>query len=121
VLGSSALWKGLLFLFIKFPLGLAGWIFSVVSLSVTLAFVAAPAIYLLGAGTVSIDMEVYTIGSFWGALPLSAVGLVGFVIALHAHRALGWLWARLAEGLLAESVPAPAPPPAAPEPAPVLA
>jgi hypothetical protein len=121
VLGSSALWKSLVFLFLKFPLGLVGWVFSVVSLSVTLALTAAPALYLLGLGTVSLDSGVYEIESFWGTLPLGALGLAGFVVALHAHRALGWLWARLAEFLLAESAPAPAAPVATPGAAPILA
>ena len=30
---------------------------------------------------------------------VSAVGLAGFVVTLHLHRALGWIWARLAEWL----------------------
>jgi hypothetical protein len=125
VVGGAALWKGIVFLALRFPLGLAGWVFSVVSLAVSLAFLAAPWIELAG-GDVNLDF-----GPLWIAPELSpwfvwVVGLVGLVVSLHLHRALGWLWARLAEWLLGAAVPDgsaaekaawPAEEPAAPAPA----
>lgn len=105
VLGGAALWKGIVFLALRFPLGLAGWVFSVVSLSVSLAFLAAPWIHLFG-GEVNLDF-----GPLWIAPEMSPwlvwiAGLVGLVVSLHLHRALGWMWARLAEWLLGAAAPA---------------
>jgi len=109
VFASAALWKGLLFLFLKFPLGLTGWVFSVVSLSVSLAFLAAPLAILFGG--------VVDLGWIWldgplGAALLSGVGFFLFFVALHLHRALAEVWKVLARWLLvANPKPASVPPP----------
>jgi len=106
VVGGAALWKGIVFLALRFPLGLAGWVFSVVSLSVSLAFLAAPWIHLAG-GHIDLDLFWFWIDestAFW-LLPIA--GFVLLVASLHVHRGLGWLWARLAEWLLGSAVPAP--------------
>src|SRR3954449_11829593 len=42
VLKDSSTWKGAAFLFLKFPIGLACWVASVVAFSVSAAFIAAP-------------------------------------------------------------------------------
>ncbi len=109
VVSGPALWKGIVFLALRFPLGLVGWIFSVVSLSISLAFLAAPWIRLFG-GHVNLDFGWFWIGPGEGLWLLSIVGLLGLIVSLHAHRALGWIWARLAEWLLGEVAPAPATP-----------
>ena len=41
VVGGAALWKGTLFLALRFWLGLVCWVFSIVTLAVSLAFLAA--------------------------------------------------------------------------------
>lgn len=109
VLGSRALWKGLLFLSLRFPLGLVGWVASVVSLSLSLSLLAAPFVVATGLG--SVDLVVWQPDSALGALPIGLFGFVLFVATLHLHRAFGWAWARLAE-LLLGGAPAPADPPA---------
>jgi len=102
-LGGAALWKGILFLALRFPLGLVGWIGSVVSLAVSVAFMTAPWIVAFGHGHVELGwFAIDTLGASW---LLAAVGLAGFVVSLHLHRALGWLWARLAEWLLGAAPP----------------
>lgn len=116
VLGSSALWKGMLFLLLRFPLGLATWIFSVVSFVVSFTFVVAPWVEL--SGWEDLDLVVDLDRFFWaidspGELwLLSLIGLLLLIATFHAHRALGFAWARLAEWLLGGAVPAPAAPPA---------
>lgn len=100
---SPALWKGLLFLFLKFPLGLVGWILSLVSLVVSLAFLCAPFALLFGGGNV--DFGWWEPATFLEALPLSPVGLLALFVSLHLHNALGWAWARLAEWLLGAGAP----------------
>ncbi len=98
VLGGPALWKGLLFLALRFPLGLAGWIFSLVSLVVAFAFLAVPWVEMTGLGEVRIDLWVVS-GPFESWL-MALAGYVLLVVSLHAQVALGRAWARLAELLL---------------------
>jgi hypothetical protein len=114
VLGSSALWKGMLFLALRFPLGLVGWIFSLVSLVVSTTFLLAPWVELVGWEefelAVNVDWLYWPIDSTFDLWLLSFVGLVMMIGTLHAHRALGFVWARLAEWLLGGPAPAPAAP-----------
>jgi hypothetical protein len=112
VVGGVALWKGILFLALRFPLGLVGWIGSVVSLALSVAFMAAPWIVAFGDGYV--DLGWFEIDDLAGSWILAAIGLAGFVVTLHLHRALGWIWARLAERLLGAEAPAAAAPAALP-------
>lgn len=106
--GSAALWKGIVFLFLKFPLGLAGWVFSIVALVVPAAFIAAPFALLFGQGNV--DLGFWGPETFLEALPLAFVGALALLLSLHLHNALGWAWARLAEWLLGAAAPAKLPP-----------
>lgn len=104
VVSGPALWKGMLFLALRFPLGLAGWIFSVVSLTVSAAFLVAPWIELSGLGEV--DLVVLELDRPYELWMVALLGLVMMTVTLHLHRALGWLWARLAEHLLGAELPA---------------
>lgn len=91
------LWKGLLFLALRFPLGLAGWIVSVVSLSLSGGLLAAPFALAVGG---RIDLGFWQPVTFAEALPVSLLGLGLLIATFHLHRGMGWLWARLAEQLL---------------------
>lgn len=107
---GPALWKGLIFLGLKFPLGLVGWVASVVTLACSLAFASIPVLYLVSDGELhgSLDLSgwpLWSIDSFAATLPWGVAGLVGLVLTLHLHNALGWLWARLAELLLGAKLP----------------
>lgn len=109
VLGSSAFWKGNVFLALKFPLGLAGWIVSVVSFAVSWAFVTAP--FALWFGGV-IDLGPWWVEDYPGAFLLTLVGFVMLVLTLHLHNLMGWAWGELAKLLLqteAATVEKPAP------------
>jgi len=111
---GPALWKGLLFLVLKFPLGLAGWVASVVGLAVSLSLLAVPFLYVFDPagfhGRVDLPgWPLWTIDSLAGSLPWGVAGLIGLIVTLHLHNALGWLWARLAELLLGARLPDAAP------------
>lgn len=113
---GPALWKGIFFLALRFPLGLLGWVASVVSLSVSVACMMAPWIYYFGVGHVDIDLGfgLGIVDSGPGSWALAVAGMIGLVISLHLHRGLGWIWARLAERLLGggpEGAPTEAQPP----------
>lgn len=105
-LASPALWKGLLFLLGRFPLALACWIVSLVSIVVPAAFAALPALYLFAdRDDLHFEWPFWAIDSFAGTLPLGLAGLLGLLVALHLNVALGWLWARAAEWLLGAGAP----------------
>jgi hypothetical protein len=94
---GGELWKGLVFLFLKFPLGLAGWIVSVVTLSVSIGLTLAPVAAWAG-GRVQIDGWIAD-GPVVTTL-LSAAGILLFFVTLHLHNGLAWGWKALAEALL---------------------
>jgi hypothetical protein len=102
VFTRAPLWKGLLFLALRFPLGLAGWIVSVVSLAVSGGFLAAPFALAVGG---SVDLGFWSPVTVAEALPISVVGLLLLIVTFHLHRAMGWAWARLAELLLGGAAP----------------
>jgi len=102
VVGGPALWKGLVYLGLRFPLGLAAWVASVVSLAVSAAFLLAPAIDSLGGNVDLVFFDAPLPIELW---LLSLAGFVGLVLSLHAHRLVGLLWAWLAEVLLGAELP----------------
>lgn len=97
VVRSPAFWKGNVFLALKFPLGLVGWIVSVVSFSVSWAFIAAPFALWFGG---TIDLGPRWIEDTPGAFVLTLVGLLMLFLTLHLHNAIGWAWGELAKLLL---------------------
>lgn len=104
-LGSAAMWKGLLFLLLKFPVALATWIVSLVSLVLALAFTLVPFVWLAGGDAFHFDLGSWHPTSFLGTLPFGLAGLLGLLVALHLANGMGWLWARLAEGMLGSTLP----------------
>lgn len=103
VVGGAALWKGLVFLGLRFPLGLAAWVASVVSLAVSSAFLLAPVADAFGG---EVELSLFDVSPVIGVWSLSLLGFVGLVLSLHAHRLVGLLWAWLAEVLLGAELPA---------------
>jgi hypothetical protein len=103
VLASPAFWKGMVFLGLKFPLGLIGWVVSVVLLSVSGSLMLAPVALAFGG--------VLDFGSFWVDSYAAAwlVSLIGFflgLLTLHFHDGLGWVWAQLSKLMLVADPPA---------------
>ena len=105
LLGSAALWKGIVFLFFKFPVALATWVVSLVSLVVPLAFALLPIAWLVDPDLVHIGIGYWQPQSFLGTLPFGVAGVLGLLVALHLQNGMGWLWARLAEWMLGSTVP----------------
>ena len=111
------------FLFFKFPVALATWVISLVSLVVPLAFALVPFAWLVGSEEIHLGLGYWTPTSLLGTLPFGLAGIVGLLVALHLQNGMGWLWARLAEWMLGSTAPGapgarPAGIPAAPETAP---
>ena len=72
-------WKGLLYLFLKFPIGIIQFTILVTGLSVTLGFLAAPFIFPF----VEINFGLWVVDSFSEAIGLFVVGILLFPAILH--------------------------------------
>lgn len=105
LLRSAALWKGMAFLFLKFPVALATWVVSLVSLVVPLAFALVPFAWLVDPEGFHVGVGFWQPTSFLGTLPFGLAGVLGLLVALHLQNGMGWLWARIAEGMLGSTVP----------------
>lgn len=101
-LGNRVTWTGLLFLLLRFPLGLATWVSTIVMLSVSSAFIAAPIVWWFG-GNISLDG--WHPDTFVETLPLTLLGMVLLLPSVHAINGLGWLWGQLARLLLGRREP----------------
>jgi hypothetical protein len=98
VLGNPVTWKGLAFQLLKFPLGLASWVVTIVVIAVVGGFIAAPAVVHFG-GTIQIDpwWVADTQREAWIA---TALGLAAVIPALHLLNGLAHLWALFARVML---------------------
>ena len=99
-------WKILVYLFAKFPLGIASFVAVVVSMSVTLAFIVSPFWFLLFGfdyAGLNYDVDYYPwweINSVSDAFLLSIVGLVLFLVALHTLNIFAWFHKKFARVML---------------------
>jgi hypothetical protein len=103
VLGNPVTWKGLAFQLLKFPLGLASWVVTIVVIAVVGGFIAAPAVVHFG-GTIQIDpwWVADTQREAWIA---TALGLAAVIPALHLLNGLAHLWALFARVMLGRREP----------------
>jgi hypothetical protein len=104
---SSATWKDLAFLFVKFPLGLLSFVVVVGLGASSLGFLGAPFYYRYvhssGADGIvhhGIYFGVWTVDKLWQALLLVPLGLLLAVVSFHACNGLAALWRGVAGGLL---------------------
>ena len=104
--GNSDTWKGSLFLFLKFPLGIASWVASVVLFSASIALIASPFSY----ERVDIDFGYWTVTEPVGLALAAIAGVLLFFVTLHAHNAMGMLWKAIGRYLLSSSPAEPAKP-----------
>ena len=104
-LANPVTWKSLLYLFMKFPLGIAAFVVLVTLISLTLAFLSLPFIYellpevqagvLLGSGR-----PAWRIDSLKDALLGALIGLMLWPVTLHVTNGLAWVHAKFAKLML---------------------
>ena len=87
----------MLYLFLKFPLGIGSFVLVVVLISVTGSLLGAPFYYWVGDG---IDMEFWRVDAVWEALILTIVGIPLIFISLHLMNSAAFLQGRLARAML---------------------
>ena len=98
-------WKSLLFLFLKFPLGLATFVILITLISLTLAFLSMPLTYEFQspfqAGiSIGMGLPVWHIDSLSDALICVAIGLLLWPATLHISNGLAWVHAKFARLML---------------------
>jgi hypothetical protein len=99
--GAGVIWSDLLYLFLKFPMGLVSFVLCVTGLAIVVGFIGAPLMQMSG--------QLYVAGQrvdSWAlALALVPVGLLAAFA--WAHLVNGWAWVSrcLAEGLLRAAPP----------------
>lgn len=98
-LSSSLTWKGLGFLFLKFPLGLGAFVLMVVMLSVSLALVAAPILHKQGLISVD-DVSLLVINSPVHGAGIVLLGLLLLVLSLHLFNGYAKLFRWLSDKLI---------------------
>jgi Putative sensor len=115
--GSSATWKDLAFLFIKFPLGLFSFVVSIILAATSLALITAPIYYRYSQSTDThgvlhhgLNFGAWYVDRLWQALLLVPLGLLLAVVSFHVFNGLAALSRTVARGLLPRDTgPRPAP------------
>jgi signal transduction histidine kinase len=92
-------WKGLVFVALKFPLGVATFAIVCAAGFFSLVLLLAPLIVL---GT-TVTVFGWIVESPLQALPLTVIGVPAVLLALHLFNGLAWLWAIFARVMLGPS------------------
>ncbi|HWM12425.1 MAG TPA: sensor histidine kinase [Solirubrobacteraceae bacterium] len=92
-------WKSLVFVALKFPLGVVTFAAVVASGFLSLVFLFSPLIVLVTPVTVF----GWIVESPLQALPLMVVGAPAVLLSLHLYNGLAWLWALFARVMLGPS------------------
>ena len=99
-------WKGMLYLFLKFPLGTITFTIAVTLLAVSFSLILAPVIYQF----VPIDFFYVQVNDLSLALLMMVVGIFLLPLSLYALNFVADLWAKMTSALLGEPEPVPAQP-----------
>ncbi len=113
-LTNPVTWKGIAFLFLKFPIGVACFTVTITLISLSLGLILAPFFYPYA----SINFGSYTIHSMPAAIVACFFGLVLAPLSLHLFNLIaGWL-GQFARIMLSNPAPQPQPTQIPPDPAP---
>lgn len=104
-LTNQVTWKSLLFLFLKFPLGLASFVVLIVLVALTLAFLSMPLVYStyspFQAGiSIGMGLPMWKIDSVGDTLICVLIGLLLWPATLHILNGLAWVHAKFARLML---------------------
>jgi len=101
LLVHSLTWKGLLFLFIKFPLGIFNFSLAISLLAASLALIASPILYFYpGYDFTFSEFRWWYIDTIPETLILAVIGLALFLISIYVLNLLAWANGILAKALL---------------------
>ena len=98
-LSDRLTWTGMLYLFLKFPVGVASFVIVVTLASLTAGLLGAPFYYWVGDG---IDFGIWQVDELWEALILMLAGVPSLFISLHLFNATAYVSGQLARVMLAK-------------------
>ncbi len=120
-LANPVTWKGLVYLFAKFPLGILSFVVVVTLLSVSVSLLAMPFYYPYVHSDINLTLNgayyfnpILLVNTLPKALIVSLIGVFVTLISLHAFNGLAWLSGKFARIMLGNFAPAPLTPPAVP-------
>jgi len=96
ILKDWSTWRGALFLLLKFPIGLICWTVSVVTLSLSFAFMAAPFATYQG----EIDFGLWSLQDPTGGWLMTLFGILLLFPVLHLHNFMGMFFRLMSRYLL---------------------
>ncbi|MCZ6687780.1 MAG: sensor domain-containing protein [Gammaproteobacteria bacterium] len=110
MLKDARTWTTLLYMLLMLPLGIFYFCYAIVGIAVSLAFIAAPIVYLLDyKGLINVDVSIgnlpglFLLGPGWATLIYTALGIGMLILVMHGARGLGTMQGRIAKTLLVES------------------
>ena len=92
-------WKALIFLFLKFPMGIISLIFSAVLMSLTLSMILSPVLYRF----YEISFGTFQVNSLGASLLVAILGVVLGIVSLHLMNLLARIAGELAVLMLGSS------------------
>ncbi len=96
-LSDRLTWTGMLYLFVKFPVGVASFVIVVTLASLTAALLGAPFYYWVGDG---IDFGIWQVDQLWESLILMLAGVPSLFVSLHLINAAAWVSGGIARVML---------------------
>ncbi len=102
---NSQTWKGMLYLFLKFPLGTITFTIAVTLLAVSFSLILAPVVYQF----VPMDFFYVRIDNISLALIMMVIGIFLLPLSLHAMNYIAELWGKVSEFFLGERIENPSP------------
>jgi hypothetical protein len=95
-LSNPVTWKGMAFLFLKFPLGVFTFTLTIALTSLSLGFILTPVLY----PWTDVFVGLWIVDSLGEALLISAFGVILLLVSLNIFNVLGIIWRELAEAML---------------------
>ena len=99
LLKDRVTWTGMLYLLLKFPLGIASFTIVVTLIAVSLALLAAPILYIY----VDINLAIWYVDTLSEAFALTLIGVALSFISLHLMNGMAYVSGRMARVLLGKS------------------
>ncbi len=107
---NSQTWKGMLYLFLKFPLGTITFSIAMSLLALSFSLILAPVIYQF----VPLNIFDVRVNDFSLALMMAVIGIFLLPLSLHALNYIAELWGKFSEIFLGERSEGPTPAAATP-------
>jgi hypothetical protein len=112
-IANPVTWKGLVYLFAKFPLGITSFVLVVTFVAVSVSLIAAPFYYAFVPVNINLDLfngynPIWAVDTLWEAVLVSLGGIFLTFIFMHILNGLAWVSGQFARLMLGYYAPAPA-------------